>query len=143
MTGKNVERVPWRVLQIGGGWMLRIVVALATPLHASEADSGLGGMCDLPRVASRLPSVRLAASSAPCCLGPLVAAIDPTLFGQMAFGDSDHDGWNEVFLYIREGNDFFHRVLEEQGGNVYEIVHDGPRLLPYVVGDLDGDAKAS
>ncbi len=123
--------------------LLWLAVAAASPLlDACRAEDEPETMYDLPRISSGVPPVQLVTSGATCPLGPLVASIDPTLFGKMAFGDSDNDGRNEVVLYVNDEGVLHYRFLEEQGANSYVSVQDGPSLLPYVVGDLDMDGKS-
>lgn len=68
-----------------------------------------------------------------------VAQIDPMLFNEICFGDTDHDGRIEAFLYVKHQDSFHYRILEEQGANTYSMEYEGPALLPYATGDLDGD----
>ena len=99
-------------------------------------------MYDLPAIPTGTSPFGIVASEVPCALGPQVASIDHALFGSMAFGDSDHDGRHEMALYVNDAGVLRYRFLEEQGGNVYASVQEGPPLLPYVVGDLDQDGKS-
>ncbi len=71
-----------------------------------------------------------------------VAEIYPELYQQISFGDTDHDGRNEAFLYVNDNGTFHYRILEEQGGNVYSDEYSGASLIPYATGDLDGDGKS-
>jgi len=72
-----------------------------------------------------------------------VGTMYPTNFDQMVFGDTDHDQKNEAILYVQDAAFTFHyRVLEHQGGNVYSDEYSGDELIPYAVGDLDGDGKS-
>jgi len=74
-----------------------------------------------------------------------IAQIPPAGADQLAFGDTDHDGRNEVVLSWLDVNSFccFYRILEEQGNNVYsEEYRSDSDLFPQATGDLDGDGKA-
>lgn len=69
----------------------------------------------------------------------VVAQLDPAALASMAFGDTDHDGYNEVlFRYgIR------YRIHEEIGNNLYSLVHSSESFFyPEQAGDLDGDGKS-
>jgi hypothetical protein len=72
----------------------------------------------------------------------LIAQISPTNYNEVVFGDTDHDGHNEVIIYIEQNYNFFYRILEEQGDNVYTDEYTGVSLIPYATGDLDGDGKS-
>lgn len=76
--------------------------------------------------------------------GPLhiVAELPPVLYGQIAFGDTDHDGWNEIVFYVNDDLVFKYWIMEEQGNNTYTLEYEGPPLVPYATGDLDGDGKS-
>jgi hypothetical protein len=71
-----------------------------------------------------------------------VAETYPCLYQQATFGDTDHDGRNEVIVYVNDNNHFHYRILEEQGNNVYSDEYSGAALLPYAVSDLDRDGKS-
>jgi len=63
---------------------------------------------------------------------------------QALFGDTDHDGQNELILRgstaSREG---VLRILELQGDPAaFEVAFEGPDLTPLAVGDLDQDGKS-
>lgn len=68
-----------------------------------------------------------------------IALIYPIGYGYVAFGDSDHDLKNEAIIYVNDNYTYHYRILEEQGGNVYSDEYSGPELIPYAVGDFDGD----
>jgi len=71
-----------------------------------------------------------------------IAQISPTGYNQLVFGDSDHDGKNEVFVYWRDQSfNFTYRIHEEQGSNMYTMEFIGPDCIPLVLGDVDGDGK--
>lgn len=76
--------------------------------------------------------------------GPLniIAELPPVLFDVIAFGDTDHDGHNEVIFYVNDDLVFKYWIMEEQGGNLYTLECEGPSLLPYTTGDLDGDGRS-
>ena len=57
----------------------------------------------------------------------------------IAFGDTDHDGLNEIVIWIRPNN---YRIIEHQGGNQYMVGYTGGALHPYAVGDPDQDGKS-
>lgn len=76
--------------------------------------------------------------------GPLhiVAELPPVLYNQIAFGDTDHDGRNEIVFYVNDDLVFKYWIMEEQGSNTYTLEYEGPPLVPYATGDLDGDGKS-
>ena len=74
-----------------------------------------------------------------------IAQIAPAGANILTFGDTDHDGRNEVILSWLDDNSYccFYRILEEQGSNVYsEEYRSGYDLFPFSTGDLDRDGKA-
>ena len=71
----------------------------------------------------------------------LIAEIEVGHSGAVAFGDTDHDGLNEVIISAGPGCGNY-RILEEQGNNVYTVEYTGACLLPFATGDLDQDGKA-
>ena len=71
-----------------------------------------------------------------------IAQISPTAYDVLVFGDSDHDGKNEVFVYWRDQSfNFTCRIYEEQGGNTYTQEFIGPDCIPLALGDVDSDGK--
>jgi hypothetical protein len=42
-----------------------------------------------------------------------IAQIYPNIFDAMTFGDTDHDGRNEVLLYVNDNFTYHYRILEE------------------------------
>ena len=54
----------------------------------------------------------------------------------LAFGDTDHDGRNEI---IKIAAPCSYRIFEEQGNGVYALQYSGPCLYPMATGDLDED----
>jgi hypothetical protein len=68
-----------------------------------------------------------------------IAAIYPTTNGYVAFGDSDHDLKNEAVLYVNDNFTYHYRVLENEGDNQYSDEYSGAELIPYALGDFDGD----
>jgi hypothetical protein len=72
-----------------------------------------------------------------------VADLSPASGSRLAFGDTDHDGQNEVVLNRRDETfNFSYRVFENQGNNVYVEQYRGAPLYPAAIADLDGDGKA-
>ncbi|NOT34260.1 MAG: T9SS type A sorting domain-containing protein [Candidatus Eisenbacteria bacterium] len=71
-----------------------------------------------------------------------IAEAFPCLYQQATFGDTDHDGRNEVIVYVNDNFTYHYRILEAQGNNVYADEYSGDPLLPYAVGDLDADGKS-
>ena len=72
-----------------------------------------------------------------------IADIPPTLNHALAFGDTDHDGRNEVVLSsCEDATQGYYVILEAVSENVYvrEYVSSSS-LIPYAVGDLDKDGK--
>ena len=70
----------------------------------------------------------------------LIAQIAPAGANLLTFGDTDHDGRNEVILSWLDDNSYccFYRIVEEQGNNVYsEEYRSGSDLFPFATGDLD------
>ena len=66
----------------------------------------------------------------------------PVLYGEIAFGDTDHDEKTEGAAYINDNLTFQYRILEHQGKNNYTLEYAGAPLLPYAMGDFDADGKA-
>jgi VCBS repeat protein len=79
----------------------------------------------------------LASSDSMQLLTQLYSTVNLTL----AFGDTDHDGFNEVIMAVTFG-DFTYRILEEQGNNAYVEEFVGPYVNPYASGDFDGDGNS-
>lgn len=60
--------------------------------------------------------------------------------GGMAFGDTDHDGANELAF---TGGSNSYRIWEHRGDNVYSLEASGTSdLLTYAIGDLDQDGRS-
>jgi hypothetical protein len=60
----------------------------------------------------------------------------------MAFGDSDHDGLNEVAMGVSDALDFSLQLYENQLDGTYSQELIGPYTLPYAICDLDEDGKS-
>ena len=71
----------------------------------------------------------------------VVAEIEGEMGGNIVLGDTDRDGQNEIII-LPAGLSCNYRIFEEQGDNVYSVEYTGGCLLPYAVGDLDGDGKS-
>jgi type IX secretion system substrate protein len=72
----------------------------------------------------------------------LLAKVYAALDDALTFGDTDHDGRNEVILAVNLNGDFTFRILEEQGNNIYTEEQVGPYMDPFAAGDLDSDGKS-
>jgi hypothetical protein len=71
-----------------------------------------------------------------------IARLPPAGLLELAFGDSDHDGKNEVFSLWRDAKfNFYYWICEHQGDNVYTEVYRGAHSFPRAVGDLDMDGR--
>jgi hypothetical protein len=115
-------------------------VGLAAAVSAQTlADAGICDPESLKVAEEGLPAIRVF----PCqdTLALLqVAELPPANGNALVFGDTDQDGRNEVILEWRDDNfALSYQILEEQGGNVYLQVYQGPPLLPAASGDLDQD----
>ena len=71
----------------------------------------------------------------------LLTQLYSTVNGILTFGDTDHDGFNEVIMAVNFGDPDY-RILEEQGNNTYVEVFVGPYFDPYAAGDFDKDGNA-
>src|SRR5262245_39509124 len=72
-----------------------------------------------------------------------IARLPPADLLELTFGDTDHDGRNEVFSVWRDANFIFsYRIYEEQGGNLYTEEYRGAPSRPRAIGDLDMDGRA-
>lgn len=70
----------------------------------------------------------------------LLAEVDFSYYPGMAFGDTDHDGANELAF---TGGSNSYRIWEHQGGNVYSLVATGTSdFLTYAMGDVDRDGRS-
>jgi hypothetical protein len=132
---------------ISGLSTLMVLIA-AHPAPANQIPPLIGpaGLISGPDHGGRPVSTRSIGSPPAALLGSLelevVGDVAPHLFYSMAFGDSDHDGRIETALYIRENNDFTCRIYETPGDHTYSEVRQGPGLIPYGLGDGDGDGLA-
>ncbi len=72
----------------------------------------------------------------------LVTQVYSAVNQAVAFGDTDHDGHNEIIMAVNLGPTFNYRILEEQGNNTYVEVFAGPYIDPSAAGDVDRDGKA-
>ena len=73
----------------------------------------------------------------------VVAEIHQAAWQTAVFGDTDHDGKNEVILcWPDSGGVSRYWILEEQEDNEYSIELVGGRLIPFAAGDLDRDGKS-
>jgi len=81
-----------------------------------------------------------------CALTPNlveVAQLSPADLERLVFGDTDHDGHNEVLLaWHDQSYTFFYSIYEEQGNNVYTEEYRGAESFPLATADLDGDGKS-
>lgn len=73
---------------------------------------------------------------------PIVGQTLAALNGAIAFGDTDHDGRNELLLAVSTIEEFSFRILEYQADWTYREEFVGPYLNPYAVGDLDQDGRS-
>jgi hypothetical protein len=71
-----------------------------------------------------------------------IAQIYPVAAAGTAFGDTDHDLNNEIFMYVNDTYSYHYRILENQGDNTYTDEYSGDELIPYGVGDFDRDGLA-
>ncbi len=140
------------------------VVAVIVPVLALLLAAGAASSASSNRASNVLPPLRGSAgliadhggmplpASAAAMPGPavgprtvalqVVGQLPPHLFQGMAFGDSDHDGLTEVGMYINNGGNFTHRLYESPAGHTWGQVAEGPALIPYGIGDADGDGLA-
>jgi len=72
--------------------------------------------------------------------------LPPAAAGQAAFGDTDHDGADELLVNVNDpeiGVGFTVRILEHQPDNIYqETVRWQSFFLPYETCDLDQDGRS-
>jgi hypothetical protein len=69
------------------------------------------------------------------------ATLGRTGYGDMCFGDTDHDGRGEVALADKIAGVLYFHLFESQGGTVYSDEYLGEYLIPYALCDLDRDGK--
>jgi hypothetical protein len=70
----------------------------------------------------------------------LLADLEFSFSGEIAFGDTDHDGANELAF---TGGSNSYRIWEHQGGNIYSLeASGGSNLHVYAIGDLDQDGRS-
>ena len=69
----------------------------------------------------------------------LIAQTEGQRSHAITFGDTDHDGLNEIITWIRPDN---YHIVEHQGGNQYVVEYIGGALHPYAVGDTDQDGRS-
>jgi len=61
----------------------------------------------------------------------------------VAFGDTDHDGWNEIILATQTPTfEGILRILEYEEDGEIRLVFEGPYLIPLATGDLDQDGRS-
>ena len=69
-----------------------------------------------------------------------LANVEASYGGEIAFGDTDHDGANEVVL---TGLANTYRIWEHQGSNAYTLQDSGTSVLSvYAIGDVDQDGRS-
>jgi len=73
----------------------------------------------------------------------VVGEFEHTDTSQVIFGDTDHDGMNEIFLRATtpEGVGVL-RILEQQDTGQFAVSFEGANLIPLAVGDADQDGKS-
>jgi hypothetical protein len=72
-------------------------------------------------------------------------ALLPPVGGRITFGDTDHDGFNEVILasWNEESLCCYYHIFEEQGGNTCSLEFVSPmQFYPALTCDLDQDGRA-
>ena len=73
----------------------------------------------------------------------IIATTLATLYGTMAFGDTDHDGSGEIALAVSTIEEFSYRVLEyNKADRMYSQELVGPDMTPFALGDLDHDGNS-
>jgi hypothetical protein len=66
--------------------------------------------------------------------------------GPLSFGDTDHDGRNEIMFETRneQWGTVHWKIMEYRGGNNYEEVHkEYVGFLPWVIDDIDNDGLSN
>jgi len=130
---------------------MRGVGALLAGMLVSLITAGLGPLAAEPMLLPvrtfappgwrALPAKPLATASADSL--QVIAQIYAIIDHAMTFGDTDHDGLNEVIMAVFDPQaPFSYRILEEQGNNTYHEEYVGPYMDPYAVGDLDKDGNS-
>ncbi|HZL86288.1 MAG TPA: T9SS type A sorting domain-containing protein [Candidatus Krumholzibacteria bacterium] len=71
----------------------------------------------------------------------LIAELDWGI-DKVAFGDSDHDGWNEIILAKIASSLCSFQVFEVGSDDTYSLEYSGVCLVPQAVADLDADGKS-
>ncbi len=70
----------------------------------------------------------------------LLANVEFSYGGELAIGDTDHDGLNEL---VFTGLSNSYRIWEHQGGNVYALQDSGSSdLSVFAIGDVDQDGRS-
>lgn len=107
--------------------LLMLVGPLAPGLLKSK--SLLGETCP-QRTASALDSLQV------------IGQFEEVPSNLAVFGDSDHDGTNEIIITkVSPSFSSFVRILEFEGNGHFEPVFDGPGITALAIGDADQDGK--
>jgi hypothetical protein len=94
-------------------------------------------VCSQPTLASAPPS-----QAADPDAFQIIARVPSVPYGAMAFGDSDHDGLNEVAIDASDGLGLRLELFENRPDGTYDKELVGPYVLPYAICDLDEDGNS-